>query len=156
MALAIVESHPAVSDTELDALQKRLGIELPEDYRRFLCEHNGGRPVPKTFSFVEGKAPTQSNVAWFLAVYDGRGENFEMTFRTFKVRSRRLPENLVPMARDPFGNLICMSFSGTDKGAIYFWDHEKETRKADYRNCYLIAKSLEEFLSSLHELTDTV
>jgi SMI1 / KNR4 family (SUKH-1) len=37
----------AVSESEIAALEARIGIALPEDYRRFLLEVNGGRPTPE-------------------------------------------------------------------------------------------------------------
>ena len=152
MAVAIYESEKNVTSVELDELETRLHVKLPENYRAFLMMHNGGRPEPGSFSFVEGKSGrTESSVAWFFAVHPGRSESFEVNYRIFKILSMRIPLNLIPIAGDPFGNLICMSFGGDDAGFIYFWDHEKERRKPDYKNCYLIAKSLEQFLDELHD-----
>lgn len=155
MPITYIDSKPPPSAADLDALEHRLRIKLPEDYRQFLLEHNGGHPEPSGFSFVEGSdGLTDSGVAWFLAVHKGTASNFENDFNVYKVRNRRLPDNLVPIARDSFGNRICMSFDGDDKGAIYFWDHEIEAdegEEATYRNCYLIAPTLQQFLDGLHD-----
>jgi len=155
MATNIVDSKPALTASDLDDLERRLSIKLPDDYRQFLIRQNGGRPVSPVFTFVESsRGPTDSSVAWFLSVHQGKYSNFEKDFRNFKVVQRRMPDNLVPIAHDPFGNEICMSFSGDDRGAIYFWDHESEADEGEeptYNNCYLIAKSLTEFLDGLHE-----
>lgn len=156
MPITFIDSKPPPSEAELDALEHRLQIKLPENYRHFLLEHNGGRPVPKGFSFVEDShGLTGSSIAWFLAVHDGPYSNFEKDYYVYKVRNRRLPDNLMPIAHDPFSNQICMSFGGDDKGAIYFWDHEIEAdegEEATYRNCYLIAPTLEQFLDGLRDL----
>ncbi|WP_081743142.1 SMI1/KNR4 family protein [Acetivibrio clariflavus] len=37
-----------------------------------------------------------------------------------------LPKDVIPIARDPFGNLICISVSEDSYGKVLFWDHEKD------------------------------
>jgi cell wall assembly regulator SMI1 len=49
MATTIKTSSPPISTAELQAIEKRLGIALPEDYRAFLLTHNGGVPNPGWF-----------------------------------------------------------------------------------------------------------
>jgi hypothetical protein len=63
----------------------------------------------------------------------------------------RIPKKLFPIANDPFGNLICVSLTGEDCGAVYFWDHENEPDDEDteFRNIHLIADSWEEFIDGL-------
>jgi cell wall assembly regulator SMI1 len=152
MTFKIVESERATNDAELDAVETRLGLKFPNEYRSFLKKWNGGRPVPKVFSFTERGHVTESPIAWFFAVYDGQYENFEREYRTYKVIAKRLPENLIPIARDSFGNLICISSGGAENGSIVFWDHEREGKQADYENCSLIAGSLDDFLQGLHDI----
>lgn len=64
----------------------------------------------------------------------------------------RIPPNLLPIAHDPFGNLICLSVAGQDRGKVYFWDHEVEVREGEipsYRNVSFIADNFESFLDGL-------
>lgn len=152
MTFEIVESEAATSDMELDAVERSLGFSFPHEYRSFLKRWNGGRPVPKVFSFTENGNVTQGAVAWFFAVYDGKYENFEKTYRVFKITKRRILDNLIPIARDGFGNLICISMAGDDRGSIIFWDHEKEDDEPTYENCSLIAPSLDAFLDGLYHV----
>jgi cell wall assembly regulator SMI1 len=144
------DTKQALSSEDIDAVEQRLGIKLPGDYRAWLLKHNGGRPEPAGFRYkLKTGLYTDSAVAWFLAIHDGRFSNFERETRWRKAQNR-LPGELVAIARDPFGNLICMSFGGADKGKIYFWDHEEEGPEPSYDNCHLIADSLQEFLEGLH------
>ena len=81
--------------------------------------HNGGRPVPNQFRFKKEQGPyTDSIVDWFLAIYEGEYDNFEQYFQTYKIEDDRVPEHLVPIAHDPGGNLVCISVSGSDVGAV--------------------------------------
>jgi hypothetical protein len=154
MSVEIQESEEPVTDRQLRQLEKRLGLALPPPYRRFLLRHNGGRPKPGVFRFGPADEPySGSMVDRFLAVYGGKHDNFEHYFRTYKLDDRRIPENLIPVAHDPGGNLICLSVSGKDVGAVYFWDHEREEgppREA----VSLIAKSFDRFLAGLREPED--
>ena len=87
----------------------------------------------------------------FLGVHDGLYDNFGKYFQVFKVRRKAMPDNIVPVAHDPFENQVCLSVSGKDAGSVYFWDHERESARPSYRSLHLIAASFADFLSSLYE-----
>ena len=153
--MIVLDSERPVLEPELKSIESKYGFNFPSQYRAFLLQHNGGRPEPARFQFLDANGPySDSLVNWFLAIYDGECDNFEKAFRALKVEHVRIPQNLVPIADDPFGNMICISVSGDDVGAVYFWDHEKD---ADCRvalpptrdNFDLIAHSFNEFLAGL-------
>jgi hypothetical protein len=154
MLPTIDEPKRPTSDAEIDALEARLKIKFPMDYRLWLLKYNGGRPTPNRFQQKGKSGPyTDSLVAWFLAIHDGKYSNLESKFKNLKVFQKRLPENLVAIADDPFGNEICITVAGKDYGAVYFWDHEEEGPEGvepDYRNCHLVADSFTEFINNLH------
>jgi hypothetical protein len=145
------------SEAELDALEQRLGIVLPPEYRHHLSRYNGGHPEPCCFDYTENSGrPNSTLVGNFLAVHEGAYDNFELTYQVMKVRARRMPDALVPIADDQMGNAICMAFSGVDAGKIYLWEQDREAdphlgEEAGYENCHFVANSLQEFLSSLHD-----
>jgi hypothetical protein len=146
----MLDTERPISSVDLDGLQRRLGVQLPDDYRAWLLRYNGGRPWPGAFHYKHEKGDyTGSQVAWFLAVYDGEAENFEMDYRFWKLTTRRVIGDLVPIAGDPFGNLICLSFGGPDAGKVYFWEMERETDPPSYANCHLVADSFPEFIDQL-------
>ena len=151
----VEDAKSPITTEDLDALEGRLGIKIPLQYRQWLLKYNGGRPIPSGFRFKREAGPyTDSTIAWFFAVYDGKFENFETKYRFWKITTKRVPGDLVPIARDPFGNLICLSFSGDDQGRVYFWNHEEEGEEgpATYENCHLIADSFQEFIDHLHDV----
>jgi len=152
MGPRILEPQRTLSSADLASLEQRLRIKLPDDYRAFLLRHNGGVPERAGFRFKDDPDPDSgSMVNRFLAVYDGRYDNFEQTFQTFKGREPRLPAELVPIARDPGGNVICIATAGPNTGAVYFWDHEREGNRPSYDNIHLIANNFEEFLEGLYD-----
>jgi len=67
-----------------------------------------------------------------------------------QVKPPRIPRDMIPIARDSFGNQICIGVSGPRCGYVYFWDHENEDEdEPTYRNMHLVAKSFQEFLAQL-------
>jgi len=139
---------------QIQKVEDLLELRFPQSYIDHLLKFNGGRCEPNIFSFEEDGTVTESCVDWFLAIYDGEYDSLVTYIRDYKIAEKRLPSNIVPIAHDPGGNLICISCEGDDKGYIYFWNHEKEvdyTRSGNenYSNLYLISDSLNSFLESL-------
>jgi hypothetical protein len=132
----------------LTVLERDWGFGLPKDYRKFLLEHNGGEPTPNVFKLG---ATDSSGLRSFFCIYP---DKYDDLLWNLNVYHGRVPKNIFPIGSDSFGNLICISVMGSDRGKIYFWDHEMEAgddEEADYTNLTLIADSFEEFLNSLHE-----
>lgn len=148
-------SLPPVSEARLAAVQNSLKIELPEEYLAFLRTCNGGSPQPDGFRRPRAKEPLVY-VHRFLEVSNDEDASLVENFKLYKRKHRWLPENLVPIATDPGGSLICLSVAGKDRGGVYFWDHEQASERelndpSDYEDVTLIAKSFDKFLAGFPE-----
>ncbi|MDR3668689.1 MAG: SMI1/KNR4 family protein [Ignavibacteriaceae bacterium] len=143
---------------DIEKVEKLIGLEFPNEYKEHILAHNGGQCFPNIFKFIEKGAETNSNIDWFLAIYDGQFDNLEWYVAIYKLKQKRLPINLLPIANDPGGNLVCISCLGKDYGSVYFWDHENEVDyeiedDTNYSNLYLVSHSFKEFLESLSSET---
>lgn len=147
--MMIEESRTPLTLEKLDEVQQRLQLEFPAEYREFLLKYNGGKPTPNTFTFTDhsGKQ-SDSLVHYFLAIYGNHIDDLAVEYSDLLSDERILP-HLVPIANDPFGNLIVLSVGGEDQGKVYFWDHEIEPETVGYENMSLIADSFTEFLNML-------
>lgn len=146
VALTVNVAKP--DEAHVRALEARLGRSLPADYREFLLLHNGGRPRERVFEFVlrNGK-PSDSAVDCFLALHDGASTNLE---RNLEILQGRIPPDVLPIADDPFGNVVLIGLDGSVRGRIYFWDHEEEPdSQPDWSNIDLVADSFDSFMSVL-------
>ena len=146
----ITEASEKLSPSVISKLENDLGINLPVSYKRFLLEHNGGRPTPDCFNF-KGET-TGSCVDWFLGIHNKEHNNLLRYLETYK---KRIPHNFFPIAHDPGSNLVCLSVAGADHGAVYFWDHEEENETDgthDYSNVISVADSFDEFIGKLYEM----
>lgn len=148
------QTEQPTSLEKLREIEKSVELTLPGDYVEHILKYNGGKCKPSVFSFVENGTLTESNVDWFLAVYDGEYDNLETYLMWYKIQEKRMPLHMFPIAHDPGGNLICISCGANDYGQVYFWDHEQEVNydlyaDNNYSNLYRIAPSFGEFLSGL-------
>jgi SMI1-KNR4 cell-wall len=146
----IHDSLKSISEVEIGQVESRLSIHLPQDYKNFLLSHNGGRTEPWMMFNIQGNESDSHAIAGFFFGIGGDG-NIDLEANR-RVYSDRVPENILPIASDPGGNLLCISVSGEDEGKLYFWTHEEECEEGEtpsYENLYPVADNFENLLQSL-------
>ncbi len=142
-------------ESELLAFEQALGCRLPEDYRDFLVSCNGG--------YVGGElwftGPTPTGEKADAGVHHIGGFRQERHFSLPRARSRyagRIPDDLLWIMDDPFGNAICLAIRGRYRDQIFFWDHENEPGEDSdgsvegAGNLQLLAGTFAAFVSGLH------
>jgi SMI1 / KNR4 family (SUKH-1) len=152
MDVSFDEEGPRLSKEDLLGFQEQAGIRFPKEYQEFLLQHNGGRPSPSVFAYSRDGNVDSGMVDWFLSIHNAEYDSLKDYNTTYKPR---LPGELIPIAHDPGGNLICLVWSGPLRYRIYFWDHDEEAEEGEPptdRNLYFVADSLQEFLNALTEL----
>ena len=145
--------------SKLLAFEHALGCRLPEDYRAFLIACNGG--------FVGGSlwftGPTPTGDRADAGVHHIGGFREEPHFSLEWARdcyAGRIPDDLLWVMDDPFGNAICLGVHGEHQGKVFFWDHENEPDEEwegsveGAGNLQLLANSFAEFVAGLHPLAD--
>ena len=132
----------------IKAIETRLGADLPDDYRDFLMTYNGGRPLPDRFEFMTENGPSQSDIQFFLSIDD---ECIEYSVQEYLHRyHERIPELMAPIACDSFGNLVLLDVGAKAPGAVFFWDHERESMDdVTWDNIDFICDSFSSFLKML-------
>lgn len=158
--LIFSETEENITLSQIEEIEQYVGLIFPQQYKEHLLKHNGGRCEPNVFEFITDTGKLNSScINWFLAIYDGNYDNLKGAIESYKIEEKRMPIHILPIADDPGGNAICISTSGADEGYIYFWDHEQEvdytiSDDSDYSNLFFIAKSFNEFLSSLKTIEE--
>jgi hypothetical protein len=146
------DCQPNISESEIKLLEFRCGIKLHPDHKKILLTCNGGQTDACLSRFENNGIFEKCILNWLLSLSDDEYDNLEKYIQTFKINQKRLPNNLVPIANDPGGNLFCISTSGDDEGKIYFWQHEFEVEdgeEPDYSNVFFVANSIEDFINNL-------
>ena len=150
MTIAFDEPAPPASPDAIRQAESRLGVTLPDDYKAFLRQQNGGKPE---LNFLEGGDDIGgAHVRYFLSAGPNEIEgvrDFEFVAWRFSPEGDAdhvLDPRVLPIGEDAFGNLICLVVSGEDYGAVYIWDHEE----ADDDEAYtLVTDSFREFFERL-------
>ena len=85
-----------------------------------------------------------------------RDESYFSLQYTREIYEGRIPNDLLWIMDDPFGNAICVGLNGAHCGRVYFWSHESEPDDEDWDgavdtagNVYLLATSFTEFVAGL-------
>lgn len=155
------------SEAEIAALESYLGHALPEEYRSFLLQHNGGQPQPDAVTINIFGDDEEDLVMCLFPVRDpsiGSVEVEEMEqLRVWPVHCawddlqsdlKNLYEQefeypLLPIGTDGSCNYYCIELSGPDRGSVHFLENEM----ADTQR---LAPSFDAFLNLLRprERTD--
>lgn len=150
--LATTNATDQYSPTSIERLESLLGARLPESYRQFLVETNGGVPWKKLLRFYNevDEEEQESAMQCFYALDDPRSP--ERRRRPFEDRVEHVYENimqtnlpdrrLVPIGQDVAGNIICLSLEPDTAGQIMFYDH-------DYDEVYALTSNFELFVGQL-------
>ena len=148
----IVDSDSAIGEAQILKLERALGFALPEEYRVFLIQNNGGRAHPDAVPTPSFPGSAASSLKVFYGI--GTAIQSEDLLRRYGVWIEDCPRHLLPIACDDGGSQYCLSLSGSDRGCVYYWDYYREAHsvKTKYPFTYLLAKSFEEFLESFRDI----
>jgi hypothetical protein len=156
-------SRPLRSE-ELKEIESYLGVRLPNLYRTLLLTFGA-------FDFKESVKldPITDNpkicTIGFAGFYGAPEKQFDGLLYHIKRYWNSLPRNLIAIANNVFGDLICLGIRSKEKGKLYFWSFQDRPdlglyweahgydqpppRELMFRNIHLIATSLEDFLMRL-------
>ena len=120
-----------VSKEQIAEVEKTFNVIIPDELKAVIMVGNNGVPSKRFFDTDF----SQEHELKTLLSYDKR--DAENIFSAFAV-IRKENENLIPIANDPAGNLICL-----DGSNVVFWKHETNEMET-------IASSLTDFFDKLY------
>ncbi len=141
-----------LAEEDVAELERLIGRRLPDDYRAFLLANNGGMPVPDAFPIHGFPEEDEGEIQVFFGIgREVESSDLSWNVNTFK---ERVPPNLLPIACNSGGDLICLSVSGDDVGAGLFWDSTDERDAPGYENVYKISDTFKGFVESICDPED--
>ncbi len=138
---------------DIKQFENQISYSLPDDYIDFLLDYAGFALAYTFASFYRPEELDQVYVEVFYGFLPG--DSYDLIY-TYDVYKDRMPNDLIPIARDSGGGEICLSVNGDNKGAVYYWDRYfeeelEEGEEAGYSNLFLIARNFEDFINSLEK-----
>jgi hypothetical protein len=142
------DAYDPVSERLLAQFESQIGSRLPEDYRFFLFQQNGGsfgKDVVFPFTTPDG-----------LYSALGLNELYGFGYKTFGLEDTYkridtyLPKGFVPVGEAACGDQVCIVVAGEDVGSIWLWDHEAGiSNKWPPDNSKRVASNFQEFIDGI-------
>jgi SMI1 / KNR4 family (SUKH-1) len=144
----IIEAYPATTREAVENFESKLGFYLPEIYKQFLIEKNGGRPEEKQFQIFG----LDNNPYGAIQVFFGIGAPFAMSdvVRHNELYRNGFPGGIVAIASTGGPSPVILDLRSGKERVLYF-DFTHYWGTGEWRECdlYFIAESFEKFLSNL-------
>lgn len=139
----IYASLKPITQTDIAAFEEWAEIKLPESYKQFLLETNGGFCQPSCFKFYFPRYEIYEwgDVGRLLGISDP-----EDTRSLHKWVQKGTSD--IPLALGHGGNMLILGVAGEDKGKVYYWIHD--TFEGD-QDTFFVANDFAEFLAMLQD-----
>jgi cell wall assembly regulator SMI1 len=155
---------PAVTEADVRRFEQRLVAKLPDDYRRFLLDLNGGRTAETHCTFTmrrfERRAGSVLNVLYSLNHPD---QSFNLaTQQLYGEADDRLRDGLEVGADDGGGSIV-LALAGPHRGEVWMLDRvdprptgsNPRVEWFDRRDVWKLADNFAEFMGNLRPLEDS-
>jgi hypothetical protein len=147
---------PRVTDAQIRAFEQSYGHRLPDDYRQFLLDVNGGGPDIANCEFDQGV------VNRLFSLDDTEDDSSDLATRANRERASLPSPDLLFIGHDDFSNSILLALAGEHRGEVWFMLTDDDVRPDDAnprvlwhdrRDMRKVADSFEQFLRALRPLS---
>jgi hypothetical protein len=104
---------PAIGEADVVAFEQQYGCSLPDDYRRFLLEVNGGRLANEHTTFHDGIV----NILFSLGL---GGDDADLLESALWMRPQLPSPDLLPIGFDDGGGPLLLGVAGEHRGEVWF------------------------------------
>lgn len=151
--MKLIETGGKIAENEIIALEMKMDIKLPDDYKEFLIETNGGIPeVTQMFSFCETNPENGKKYDMETDIQNFSRIDEIPFFYENLVGAGAIPVKYLSIACDSCGNEILLCVNEFENyGKVFFGNHEVYQTGTNYFNLSLVANSFTEFLQKSYK-----
>ncbi len=139
----IGEPMPPPTSEQIAFVENLVGTKLPESYVMFLSFSNGGRPEARIFYDRTPGSYEEWEVDRFFHLSSDT-DSTESVIWNYQHWWFDAPKEILPIAEDGSGNLICLDLTEQGGGRVIVWVHDDPDLPI-----VEVADSFEEFIDSL-------
>lgn len=150
-----------VSEDFVNKIGNDLGVKFPSDYLKCVALNHGGNVESEIFN-VDNREKVFGTL---LSFAENNDEFITSVYNDYK---GTLPKELIPIAFDPAGNLICFDYKNHEGNPIVvFWEYEnagekemlireeglteEQVEELARENVFYVADTFTTFLDQLHD-----
>lgn len=140
---------PPISRQQVEDVAAGWGVPFPEDYILFAQDHHGARPKFKTIDIPSRKGAVFQSLLEFRESPRQDGDAMSI-LEMFDAVADRLPANVFPFGKDPFGNLYCFDYRESESiPKCVFWDHERASANPE-KAIWPVCDNFSQLIAMLH------
>ena len=149
MTFRLKRSFGTSSLESISKFEKKFDVVLPEDYKVFLLEHNGGVLDPNG-CFIKG--PDQFvPIGLLFGLLEKKTRGFDLVHWA-EEHLGDFPKGVVPIGGDCYANVIILGTSNAEHKGVFYYDGRPIFREtSEDGNTYQVSESFTEFMSNLVE-----
>lgn len=150
--MKLLEVGEMITEKDIYKIEKKMNLEFPVEYKKFLLRNNGGMPEDEVeFRFAEYNPMTQekreqgSDIHYFYSI-----EEITNIYQNL-VCEELIHKNYIPIACDSFGNEILLG-SNKDSIGVFFANHEMLNSNDSFWYISKIADTFDDFMNMLRPI----
>ena len=140
------DRFPLPSEKQIADFEQRIGVELPDDYRRYILDYNGGFFTEPQIVPVVERCPTDR-----LTFMHGLGATHPVaelaSDHNLGLFDNNYPAQVLPIGYTLMGNLILLITHPEHRGCIML-------KRAFYNEYFFLAVGIEQFFALLRDLVE--
>lgn len=149
MPVIITEPNRRIDASQIAEFEAMLKQKLPDDFREFLLQSNGGRAAENSHPAPD--PVDEIDVSSFFGILDQQDYGDLRYMRDLMID--RVPDNMLPIADSEGGNMVLLSLRPDTYGQVFYWDHERESNEGEpptFSNMVKVNRSFKKFVEDLH------
>jgi hypothetical protein len=138
------QTRQQLSPSDIQQVEQKIGISLPDDLQEHFLLHNGGQPNPRYFSIGDDWIGVQQFLPMNTA---DRNSGFEQTYEDLVLSTSEFPTGYIPFAIDDGGDYFLYCMKEDQFGKIFF--NQSEFYDDPNRVLIFLSDSLSAFIGRL-------
>lgn len=135
-----------VTEEMLAAVEKRLGVMFPVEYRQLVTQCQSGAPERSHFYYDDPRHGRSGGGLGVMLMIDPAYDDSILRTLEMLAHDDQMPEGVIPFAEDGGGDMMCFDFrTRPDAPSVVYWAHERNKEES----VFPLADSFMDFLAML-------
>ncbi|MFJ2047242.1 SMI1/KNR4 family protein [Paenibacillus taichungensis] len=121
-SINLKKDYGIATEQKISKLENELGFRLPEDYRVFLSQYNGGTPIVHLSLVIVEELNEAIPLEAFYGIYQNK--RYDLSHWNLVEYEGEIPEKFIVIGEVAEGGKILLKIS--ENGGVFYWDANDE------------------------------